>query len=375
MPYQSPVVVALGFLLPTTPGVPALWGSNNTLMVTYHCAIHYPRLLLIVYSPLSPPLLYLPIAQPRRRVIYISSPSRLCIIFNQVLIRLPPTILRGLCSFDLAVLLPNSSYQAREQIHTITDLFSSEPPTGIHLQSQRQARMPPRGAFSVVNMATMASLGSLPIDIKTMILEESDIKSLPALAMADKSFYAAYLSVKASIYCTIASKAIGHNLRRAIAAYEACTLRNSGKLRPVDCDNSEDLPIIQEFGNKYLNHRVKELQINENQFTYPMVVKMVHLHQIVEEWALKYLKWALDDYIASAGKEAYTAPPSPTEVARVQSTLYAIQTTREINPCVKDYDENERPWRMLWHFFAPWDNLLAFSISAFLREMLEACKF
>ena len=218
------------------------------------------------------------------------------------------------------------------------------------------------------------TLDCLAPEIKIMILGKTDIKSLHSLVLTNKSFSEAYKSNKTTIHHAIVANTTCPLLHRAVAAYASSNTRWRGAYYPKP-DNSGLLPKVHEFGRKYLDHTAKELPIKKEEFTYPMVVEMIKLHKVVEEWALKYIEWSLGQYHECWDKEGPVARPSATEIARVQATLYTIQITRGLLPVIIDYENRHRPWRMLWHYFAPWENLLAQELDTFFQTIIADRKF
>ena len=146
-------------------------------------------------------------------------------------------------------------------------------------------------------MAITANLASLPIEIKAAILGEPEFPSIPALAVVNSGFYAAYKEFKAAILYYFAAKAMGRDLNWAVAAQNACLLRKTADEFSIRLpDNSNLFPLIRAFGDKYLDHTPQGHSIDKSDFTYftyGMVTEMIKLHLIVQEWALKYTALSL----------------------------------------------------------------------------------
>ncbi|RYO80331.1 hypothetical protein DL766_001659 [Monosporascus sp. MC13-8B] len=178
-------------------------------------------------------------------------------------------------------------------------------------------------------MAGKSSLQTLPPELKGLLLMSVDIDSLPTIAKTCRAFYESYRTHRGPIIYGIASRALGGALPLAIASYAAGG--TAWKARwPLP---SGDGPMKQ------------------HEFTFAMASEMIAFHRIVEEWA--------------PSTHGYRSDESP-------GGFYAIQICRELFPFEIYEDEvRDRAFDLLWHYFAPWENTLAWNIDEFLYDIIE----
>ncbi|RYP06530.1 hypothetical protein DL765_009451 [Monosporascus sp. GIB2] len=217
-------------------------------------------------------------------------------------------------------------------------------------------------------MAGRASLQTLPPELKRLLLMSVDIDSLPATAKTCRAFYDSYRTHRGPIIYGITSRALGGVLPLAVASYAASGV--AWKAQWPLPSGDEPLKQVHEFGRKYLDRSKKILPIQKHEFTFAMASEMIAFHRIVEEWTPRYIGWAMDVAYRDQEERSSAGAPTVTEVTRVQGGFYAIQICRELFPFVIFEGEvRDRAFDLLWHYFAPWENTLAWNIDEFLYEV------
>ncbi|OTA81273.1 hypothetical protein M434DRAFT_37590 [Hypoxylon sp. CO27-5] len=215
-------------------------------------------------------------------------------------------------------------------------------------------------------MAAQNSLSNLPSEIKRMIMENTDITSVRALACTCRHFRNIYKKSYGLITHSITLKAIGENvLPFAIARYAATQADWKAQWPLPSYD--ELMENVHRFGRKYLIRTKKELSIHPKDFSFAMASEIISFHSIVERLSLAYARWSMDDIY----KDKISSAPAPTgtEMTRIQVALYAIEITRELLPFSLTHpNADDIVWDMLWHYFTPWESRLAWDIDTFLAE-------
>ncbi|KAI1134753.1 hypothetical protein F5Y05DRAFT_421923 [Hypoxylon sp. FL0543] len=214
-------------------------------------------------------------------------------------------------------------------------------------------------------MASRNSLQAMPNEIKAMIFKNVDINSVPALARTCRSFHKVYHQNSGLITHAIAVNTLGGVLPFAIAHYAAVRAdwKACWPLPPED----ELVENIHQFGRKYLDRTKAELAIHPKEFTFDMVAEMVAFHSVIEKWALVYTV----EYIPDMFDVSWTTPITTTEMDRVKIGMYTIEISRTLLPFIIDDDDLiEKPWEMLWHYFPPWENRIAWDIDNFFTAVV-----
>ncbi|RYP85755.1 hypothetical protein DL769_000929 [Monosporascus sp. CRB-8-3] len=219
------------------------------------------------------------------------------------------------------------------------------------------------------SMTGKASLQMLPPELKSLLLMNVDIDSLPAIAKTCRAFYETYRNQRGPITYSITSNALGGVLPLAIASYAASgtAWRAQWPLPSGDVLMKQ----VHEFGRKYLDRTKEDPPIRKHEFSFAIASEMIAFHRIVEEWTPRYIGWAMDKAYRDLEEQSSPGAPTVTEVTRVQGALYAIQICRELLPFEIHQDGvRDKPFELLWHYFAPWENTLAWNIVEFLYEII-----
>lgn len=135
-------------------------------------------------------------------------------------------------------------------------------------------------------MATQSPFEILAPELKVMIMKLVGLRSVPALAMTNKSFYNTFKEHEGVIAYAAAVKYIGHLFPRAVALYAAGRAPWRG-VQPAPTDE-ELLANIQEFGRKYLNFSTGSIPIKPKEFTFTQAMEMADHHDNIQEYATEF---------------------------------------------------------------------------------------
>ncbi|KAI2782240.1 hypothetical protein F4815DRAFT_498134 [Daldinia loculata] len=219
---------------------------------------------------------------------------------------------------------------------------------------------------------SQSPLQRLPIELKRYVMIKLDITSLYALVTTCKVFYNIHKSDRGFILRAITKNALGDALPSAMALHVA--RRTDWETESPAYSRDELMDQIHKFGRTYLDRNNKTLICPED-FSFSLAWELVSFHSIVENFALKLMEETLSDMYFHNFRGHPIPKPTSTEIARVQLTFYCMEISRELLPFhVSGPDshlDNERPWEMLWHYFAPWENRIAEVITYFLDKCLD----
>ncbi|KAI0110648.1 hypothetical protein F4776DRAFT_674384 [Hypoxylon sp. NC0597] len=222
-------------------------------------------------------------------------------------------------------------------------------------------------------MAHENNLQSVPNEIKCMVMENTDITSVRALACTCRHFRDIYKECHGRIIYSITLNAVGEDvLPFAIARYAA--IQSDWKAQWPLPNFGELMEEVHRFGRKYLLRTKKELAIHPEDFSFAMASEIISFHSIVEKWSLAYARSSMD----SMYKEKKSSAPEPSagEMIRIQVALYSMEITGELLPFrIRDEDSDDIVWDMLWHYFSPLENTLAWDIDDFLTEKIITDKY
>ncbi|KAI1655921.1 hypothetical protein F4813DRAFT_397852 [Daldinia decipiens] len=213
----------------------------------------------------------------------------------------------------------------------------------------------------------------LPCELKRYVMANLNITSLYALITTCKEFYDINKSSKGFILRAITTNALGDALPWAMALH-AARRADWGTTLPRH-SRGELLDQIHKFGRRYLNRNNKTLIYPED-FSFSLASELISFHSIVEKFSLKFMEETTSDMYFHYFRGHPIPKPTNTETGRVQLTFYCMEISRELLPFYvtqpDELEDNERPWQMLWHYFAPWENRIAEAISClFLDKLID----
>ncbi|KAI0119825.1 hypothetical protein F4814DRAFT_413483 [Daldinia grandis] len=218
--------------------------------------------------------------------------------------------------------------------------------------------------------ASQGPLQRLPAELKRYVMMNLDITSLYKLITTCKVFYEIHKSDKGLILQAVTSNALGDALPLAIALHAARRVTWGTKSPAHSHDELVDR--VHKFGRKYLNRN--NTPIFPEGFSPTMAWEFLSFHSVVEKFSLEFMDETMADMYFRNFRGHRIPKPTNTEIARVQATFYCMEIARELFPFhvdrPSDHSEGERAWGMLWHYFAPWENRIAESITVFLEEVL-----
>ncbi|KAI0848485.1 hypothetical protein F5Y00DRAFT_262581 [Daldinia vernicosa] len=219
----------------------------------------------------------------------------------------------------------------------------------------------------------------LPLEVKQNIMLNLDISSLYALFTTCRHFYNIYKSDGGIIIREITTNALGDFLPSAIALYAARRAEWVTELHVYSPSQLVDR--IHRFGRKYLD-RNNRPSLDRQDFSLSLAEELISFHSTVEKFALQFMEESLSEMFLNPRGRPIPKPTS-TEISRVQLTFYCMEISRELLPYKissgSDSDsedsehemDDERPWEMLWHYFTPWENRIAESITKFLDKFID----
>ncbi|KAI1392946.1 uncharacterized protein F4822DRAFT_441689 [Hypoxylon trugodes] len=221
-----------------------------------------------------------------------------------------------------------------------------------------------------------ATLSGMPSELQVRIMGELDIDSVRRLSITNKRLREVCRTHEKYINFTILQNVI-NSLPKGVRPFAVALYAANH----TDWKAQWPLPSLPElynnihtFGRRYLDRNNWRLPIERKEATLKLVSEMIpeilSFHAIVEEWTLKFMNLSLSKVERHEGQPPM-APPSISEITRIQQAFYIREIARELFPFFigepGPEGVNDMPFDMFWHYFAPWENQIVAGIDEFFH--------